>query len=1028
MIYIPLISSNIITMKFKGTGNENIFINNKNGIDCPNRIYIDEKLISKKTCKYKFLNKIVSIQIEWDKNFIHCYKMFADISNIIEIDLSQFNSSLVKSMSYMFDNCKSLKFVNLSNIDISSLINMDNAFRNCKSLKSIDLTNIGILKILNHKNIFYNYNDLKNKNIKIRLLTTNIYCEISQIFDDNRDCPINLDSANEDIIDELKNESYRISLINKFTQGKKNISTNEQNETFTISKLEFEETIKIKDCETVIKNHYNINNNENLYIYKHEINKTNQIMPEINFEIFNLNGLYDIEICSGISFQYIYYLSNEHEVIDGQNYVYCGYNKIDKIIKYNGHNYTGNKYNDNDQSFYICDKKCLSNSYEYPPGILICKCPIIASNGNENSIINDECLIKLENQNISDNNEAYDLIQSSIIQLFSQEQGIDQFFEGFEKIIYQLTTTENQKRLINNKSANNNKVSIIDLADCEDKLKEENHINESDSLIILKYENVSNNIKASEKNIQFDVFNPYTKEKLDLSICENININIFVKAILSDDTKKMYDQAKQQGYDIFNINDKFYQDICTPYKSSVNTDLTLSGRKDYIFNNDDTLCQPNCELSGYSMESEYASCECNVNVNKVKSVKKVVKFKPKKIYESFIDVLKYSNYEVFKCYKLVMNKNIFFSNLGNIIILFYFFIYFICYIIYLIKGETPLKHKLFELFDDNNIDNKNNILIINPTQNINKISLPPKKNKLNNTNNINIISNSIYIGKRNSDKQKINLKGNNSKLNVHYNSNNSSIYSKEKFSIVSYYGNSEVLPIRNKSKVKNKELSDFELSELEYEEAVKLDKRNFFTIYFAILKREHIILFTFCSCNDFNLLYIKIARFIVLFATDMAMNVFFFNDETMNKIFLSYGKYNIVQQIPKIVYSTILSLILEVFLCYLSMTDKYIYKIKNSEFNSKQVLNIFRCMNLKLIIFFIFTFILFIFYWYIVTSFCEVYQNTQIIFIKDSLFSFLLGIIYPLFIYLIPSGFRLCSIQKMNHKCLYKLSNIIPFF
>ena len=48
-LYIPLISSNIITMKFKGTGNENLFINNKNGIDCPNRIYINGKLISKKT-------------------------------------------------------------------------------------------------------------------------------------------------------------------------------------------------------------------------------------------------------------------------------------------------------------------------------------------------------------------------------------------------------------------------------------------------------------------------------------------------------------------------------------------------------------------------------------------------------------------------------------------------------------------------------------------------------------------------------------------------------------------------------------------------------------------------------------------------------------------------------------------------------------------------------------------------------------------------------------------------------------------
>ena len=329
---------------------------------------------------------------------------------------------------------------------------------------------------------------------------------------------------------------------------------------------------------------------------------------------------------------------------------------------------------------------------------------------------------------------------------------------------------------------------------------------------------------------------PYTKEKLNLSICEKANINIFFKAILSEDTKKMYDQAKQQGYDMFNINDKFYQDICTPYKSIGNTDVTLSDRRDYIFNNDDTLCQPNCELSAYSMESEYVSCECNVKVNKVKSVKKEVKFKPKKCYESFIDVLKNSNYEVFKCYKLAFDINIFNSNLGNIIILFYFLIFFICYIIFLIKGETPLKNKLFDLFDDIDVDNKNNIVIINPTQNNNKISFPPKKKQLN---NINIISNSINIGKRNSEEQKINLKDNNSKIKVDYNSKNSSIYSKEKFSIISYCGNSEDLPIKNKRIVKNKELSDFELSELEYEEAVKLDKRNFFTIYFATLKREH---------------------------------------------------------------------------------------------------------------------------------------------------------------------------------------------
>ena len=61
----------------------------------------------------------------------------------------------------------------------------------------------------------------------------------------------------------------------------------------------------------------------------------------------------------------------------------------------------------------------------------------------------------------------------------------------------------------------------------------------------------------------------------------------------------------------------------------------------------------------------------------------------------------------------------------------------------------------------------------------------------------------------------------------------------------------------------------------------------------------------------------------------MTMNVFFFSDETMHKMFLDYGKYNFIQQIPQIVYSTIVSNLLELLLCYLSLTDKYYYQLKN---------------------------------------------------------------------------------------------------
>ena len=103
----------------------------------------------------------------------------------------------------------------------------------------------------------------------------------------------------------------------------------------------------------------------------------------------------------------------------------------------------------------------------------------------------------------------------------------------------------------------------------------------------------------------------------------------------------------------------------------------------------------------------------------------------------------------------------------------------------------------------------------------------------------------------------------------------------------------------NKENQESQKLSDFELKELDYEEAVKLDKRTFIQIYFATLKREHIILFTFFSWNDYNLFYIKLARFIFLISTDISMNIFFFSDDSMHKLFLNYGKYNFIQKYLK---------------------------------------------------------------------------------------------------------------------------------
>ena len=227
-------------------------------------------------------------------------------------------------------------------------------------------------------------------------------------------------------------------------------------------------------------------------------------------------------------------------------------------------------------------------------------------------------------------------------------------------------------------------------------------------------------------------------------------------------------------------------------------------------------------------------------------------------------------------------------------------------------------------------------------------------------------------------------------------------------------------------------LSDYyKLNDLDYLQAKKLDKRSYFQIYWSLLKREHPFIFTFITKDDYNITIIKYSRFIFLLCTDMAMNVFFFSDETMHKMFLDYGKYNFIQQIPQIIYSTLISKIIETLLCFLSMTDKYYYQIKDSKNINKKVLSqIIKCANIKISFFFIFAILMFAFYWYLITCFCAVYKNTQIAFIKDSLSSFLFGNLIPFVIYLFPSLFRIISLKSniFCSKCLYELSNIMPFF
>ena len=175
-------------------------------------------------------------------------------------------------------------------------------------------------------------------------------------------------------------------------------------------------------------------------------------------------------------------------------------------------------------------------------------------------------------------------------------------------------------------------------------------------------------------------------------------------------------------------------------------------------------------------------------------------------------------------------------------------------------------------------------------------------------------------------------------------------------------------------------------------------------------------------------------RFLTLLCIQMTMNGLFFVHESMHRKYVNGEEYTFVQKIPQLLFTLIISHLLEVFLCFLGMTDDHIYKIKDLpklEKNGAKIIDIIDTMKNRLIGFYIFTFILFLFNWYFISAFCAVYQNTQKIFLRDSAISFVTSMIDPFIIYGVTTLLRYISLIKCCKKkfgCVYKLSDLIPIF
>jgi len=381
-------------------------------------------------------------------------------------------------------------------------------------------------------------------------------------------------------------------------------------------------------------------------------------------------------------------------------------------------------------------------------------------------------------------------------------------------------------------------------------------------------------------------------------------------------------------------------------------------------------------------------------------------------FSNFINITSITNIDVLKCYKNIFTKNGLIKNYGNYIMLFIILIYIISLIYFKIEGYGSFIKKINIIIK---IKSKTNIKryskFIKTKNGIKKINFPPKKMKLRNKKYRETMNSSKY--NEDASNKSIKYKHSNEEITFENKSN-------------SKLGKIHIF--KNKDIIKKVNYNDYELNSLTYNEAIKIDKRTYKEFYMSFLRTRHLFIFTFITKNDYNSFIIKICLFFFGFALYLTVNVLFFNDSTMHKIYEDNGKFNFIYQIPQILYSTIISSIINYIIRYFSLSEQSVLKIKNQKSDlKKEIPKILKCLKIKFLFFFILSFIFMFLFWFYLSCFCSVYINTQRHIINDTLISFGLTLLYPFLLNLIPGIFRMISLKgsNKNRNCLYKISQII---
>ena len=638
-------------------------------------------------------------------------------------------------------------------------------------------------------------------------------------------------------------------------------------------------------------------------------------------------------------------------------------------------------------------------------------------NSSEQSEISKDDIIKNIRENIINHN--LDSIISNVI-IEKQDTFIIE-----DNTLFQITTSENQ----NNNNYSN--ISTIHLGDCEKILKEKYKIDENETLIIFKIDyNITGLLIPI---IGYDVYHPKNKSKLDLSYCEESSINYNIPVTINEDNLFKYDP-----------NSDYYSDDCNTYTTENGTDILLNDRKGEFNDNNISLCENICEYVGYDTDTKKALCECGIRYKEF--ILSEIDKQNDLLANNFTIDNSTSNVGAMKCYELLFSKDGLLTNIGSYILLFIIVLHvisiFITYrcgnhIIGIHIQDILKEKKIFKKQEDKKQKNRKSS-IYNLGQNFrrskkklssNKINLKSEKSKMKKikSNNSNpskkwkrkssriIIQENANISNNQKSYTKLILKE--SRIAAHHNR-------KKSYTIKPQKIDKRIIDINLKS-INILFYNDFELNSMDYSEALNIDKRTFLQYYLSLLKTKHPLIFPFCQKKDYNVFIIKICLFFLFLTIYYAFNTIFFDYTAIHKIYIDKGDYNFSFFFPQIIISFIIAYHINILIKYYSLSESNLLEIKKAktlELAKEIKPKIERCIIIKNICYFSISIAFLIFFWYYLSSFCAVYQNSQIYLFENTLLSFSFGLLYPFIINLVPGALRIFSLGSKNRECIYKIS------